>query len=80
MLPYALSCVALALVSHYWLLLLRMYTTTRSVTRSATRDTQVLGKGSFGKVMLVKRKDDDGGVYAMKTLKKKTLFQRNQVT
>lgn len=41
---------------------------------------KVLGKGSFGKVMLVKKKDDSSGkLYAMKTLRKATLVQRNQV-
>jgi serum/glucocorticoid-regulated kinase 2 len=40
----------------------------------------VLGKGSFGKVMLVRKKDDTGGtLYAMKTLRKAALLKRNQV-
>jgi serum/glucocorticoid-regulated kinase 2 len=41
--------------------------------------SQVLGKGSFGKVMLVKKKDS-GQLYAMKTLRKSALVKRNQVT
>lgn len=41
---------------------------------------QVLGKGSFGKVMLVKKKDDDSGMlYALKTLRKAALVKRNQL-
>jgi serum/glucocorticoid-regulated kinase 2 len=39
-----------------------------------------LGKGSFGKVMLVKKKDDQAGtLYAMKTLRKAALVKRNQL-
>lgn len=41
---------------------------------------QVLGKGSFGKVMLVKKKDDPTGqLYALKTLRKAALVKRNQL-
>lgn len=41
---------------------------------------KVLGKGSFGKVMLVRKKDDTNGtLYAMKTLRKAALLKRNQV-
>lgn len=41
---------------------------------------KVLGKGSFGKVMLVKKKDDSSGtLYAMKTLRKAALVKRNQL-
>jgi serum/glucocorticoid-regulated kinase 2 len=41
---------------------------------------KVLGKGSFGKVMLVKKKDDPNGtLYAMKTLRKAALIKRNQL-
>jgi len=41
---------------------------------------KVLGKGSFGKVMLVKKKDDISmTLYAMKTLRKAALVKRNQV-
>jgi serine/threonine protein kinase len=40
----------------------------------------VLGKGSFGKVMLVKKRDDPSGtLYAMKTLRKAALLKRNQI-
>lgn len=41
---------------------------------------KVLGKGSFGKVMLVKKKDDKmGTLYALKTLRKAALVKRNQL-
>ena len=41
---------------------------------------KVLGKGSFGKVMLVKKKDDPKEtLYAMKTLRKAALLKRNQI-
>lgn len=41
---------------------------------------KVLGKGSFGKVMLVRKIDDSSGrLFAMKTLRKAALLKRNQV-
>lgn len=41
---------------------------------------KVLGKGSFGKVMLVKRKDDPTEtLFALKTLRKAALVKRNQL-
>jgi len=39
---------------------------------------KVIGKGSFGKVMQVKKKDT-GKVYAMKVLQKEAIINRNQV-
>ncbi|OQR81359.1 RPS6 protein kinase, partial [Thraustotheca clavata] len=39
---------------------------------------KVIGKGSFGKVLLV-RKKDTGVVYAMKVLRKENIIKRNQV-
>lgn len=39
---------------------------------------KVLGKGSFGKVMMV-RKKDNMNIYAMKTLRKAALVKRNQL-
>lgn len=39
---------------------------------------KVLGKGSFGKVMMV-RKKDTRKIYAMKTLRKQALVKRNQL-
>ncbi len=38
----------------------------------------VIGKGSYGKVLLVK-KSDSGELYAMKVLKKGEIVRRNQV-
>ena len=38
----------------------------------------VIGKGSYGKVMLVKKKDT-GQLYALKVLKKAEIIRRNQV-
>jgi protein-serine/threonine kinase len=39
---------------------------------------KVIGKGSYGKVLLVKKNKEDK-VYAMKVLKKKAMIKRNQV-
>jgi serine/threonine protein kinase len=38
----------------------------------------VIGQGSYGKVLLVRKKDDEN-VYAMKILKKKNMIKRKQV-
>ena len=38
----------------------------------------VIGKGSYGKVLLVQKKDN-GELYAMKVLKKSEILRRNQV-
>jgi serine/threonine protein kinase len=38
----------------------------------------VIGKGSYGKVMLVKKRDT-GQLYALKVLKKAEIVRRNQV-
>lgn len=38
----------------------------------------VIGKGSYGKVLLVK-KNDSGELYALKVLKKQEILRRNQV-
>ncbi|CAK0905018.1 unnamed protein product [Prorocentrum cordatum] len=41
---------------------------------------KVIGKGSYGKVMLVRHKDDpEETVYAMKMLRKENVIKRNQV-
>mmetsp|Transcript_1258 Transcript_1258/g.3937 ORF Transcript_1258/g.3937 Transcript_1258/m.3937 type:complete len:390 (-) Transcript_1258:150-1319(-) len=42
---------------------------------------KVLGRGSFGKVMLCRKKDEgsNGPLYAMKTLRKAALVKRNQL-
>jgi serine/threonine protein kinase len=45
----------------------------------------VIGKGAYGKVLLVKKKEKDltkqadGELYAMKVLKKSEILRRNQV-
>jgi len=39
---------------------------------------KVIGRGSFGKVMQVRKKGEDA-IYAMKILKKKAIIQRNQL-
>ena len=39
---------------------------------------KLIGKGSYGKVFLVEKKDDKN-IYAMKILKKKAMIKRNQV-
>lgn len=38
----------------------------------------VIGKGSYGKVLLVK-KNNDSDLYALKVLKKSEILKRNQV-
>lgn len=48
------------------------------VTLDNFNTLSVIGKGSYAKVVLVKRKDDDSKVYAMKILKKKYIEQRKQ--
>ena len=40
---------------------------------------RVIGKGSFGKVFLVQRRDEKGTIYAMKVLKKDFVKQRRQI-
>lgn len=40
---------------------------------------KVIGKGSYGKVMLVSHKHSPGQVYAMKMLRKENVLKRNQV-
>jgi len=39
---------------------------------------KLVGKGSYGKVLLVNKKDDSK-VYAMKVLKKKNMIKQNQI-
>ena len=38
----------------------------------------VIGKGSYAKVLLVRKKGEDNQVYAMKILKKKYIEKRKQ--
>jgi hypothetical protein len=53
--------------------------TLTSISLTITRADQVIGKGSFGKVMLVRRKGGDSKIYAMKVLRKENIIKRNQV-
>ncbi|ELP88110.1 protein kinase, putative [Entamoeba invadens IP1] len=50
----------------------------KKVTQDDFELLQVIGRGSFGKVMLV-RKKDDRKIYAMKVLRKDVVKKRNQV-
>ena len=54
-----------------------------SLTKKYSEDDfekiRVLGKGSYGKVFLVREKGRDGELYAMKVLKKQELIKRKQV-
>lgn len=51
----------------------------QTVTKDDFELLTVIGKGSFGKVMQV-RKKDDGKIFAMKVLRKDTIIARKQVT
>lgn len=51
----------------------------QTVTKDDFELLTVIGKGSFGKVMQV-RKKDDGKIYAMKVLRKDTIIARKQVS
>lgn len=51
---------------------------TEPITQNDFNILKVIGKGSFGKVLLVSKKDT-GHLYAMKVLKKDALVKRNQV-
>lgn len=46
-----------------------MYNSQQSVNKEDFQIMKVVGRGSFGKVYMVKRKQDEQ-IYAMKTLKK----------
>ena len=51
---------------------------TGSVSKKDFQMLSVIGKGSYGKVLLVK-KNDTGELYALKVLKKSEILRRNQV-
>ena len=53
--------------------------TSKKLTVNDFTTLKVIGKGSYGKVLLV-QKNDDQKIYAMKVLKKKAMIKRNQVT
>eukprot|EP00499_Haloplacidia_sp_CaronLabIsolate_P008876 CAMPEP_0196781486 /NCGR_PEP_ID=MMETSP1104-20130614/9675_1 /TAXON_ID=33652 /ORGANISM="Cafeteria sp., Strain Caron Lab Isolate" /LENGTH=545 /DNA_ID=CAMNT_0042151719 /DNA_START=50 /DNA_END=1687 /DNA_ORIENTATION=+ len=67
--------------------MMRMRSETRGWSRDETSVTmddfellKVLGRGSFGKVMLARlKRDTSGKLYAIKTLKKAAIIKRNQV-
>ena len=48
------------------------------VTKNDFTLCSVIGKGSYGKVLLVKKKDNDK-YYALKILKKDEIKKRNQI-
>jgi serine/threonine protein kinase len=48
------------------------------ITKKDFEMISVIGKGSYGKVMLVKKRDT-GMLYALKVLKKAEIIRRNQV-
>ena len=52
--------------------------TSKKLTINDFTSIKVIGKGSYGKVLLVEKKDDKK-IYAMKILKKKAMIKRNQV-
>jgi serine/threonine protein kinase len=49
-----------------------------TITKKDFQMLSVIGKGSYGKVLLVK-KADSGELYALKVLKKTEILKRNQV-
>lgn len=49
-----------------------------TITKNDFETISVIGKGSYGKVTLVKKKDT-GQLYALKALKKAEIIRRNQV-
>ena len=49
-----------------------------NVTKNDFEMISIIGKGSYGKVSLVKKKDT-GQLYALKVLKKSEIVRRNQV-
>ena len=49
-----------------------------NVSKNDFETISVIGKGSYGKVTLVKKKDN-GQLYALKALKKAEIIKRNQV-
>ncbi len=51
---------------------------TGTITKKDFQMLSVIGKGSYGKVLLVK-KADVGELYALKVLKKSEILRRNQV-
>ena len=53
--------------------------TSKKLTINDFTTLKVIGTGSYGKVLLVEKKDDKK-IYAMKILKKKAMIKRNQVT
>ena len=50
-----------------------------AIGKDSFRILKVIGRGSFGKVFLVEKKDSKE-IFAMKVLKKENILQRNQIT
>lgn len=51
----------------------------KKINRDDFKIIKVIGKGSFGKVFLVKKKDGGDVVYAMKVLSKAMVAKRNLI-
>jgi len=51
----------------------------KKINRDDFKIIKVIGKGSFGKVFLVKKKDGGDTVYAMKVLSKAMVAKRNLI-
>jgi serine/threonine protein kinase len=51
----------------------------KKITRDDFKTIKVIGKGSFGKVYLVEKRDNPGPVYAMKVLSKAMVAKRNLI-
>jgi serine/threonine protein kinase len=56
----------------------RQVAKTGAISVRSFRTIKVIGKGSYGKVLLVEKKDS-GKMYALKILKKGEILRRNQL-
>lgn len=51
----------------------------KKITASDFESLAVIGRGAFGEVRLVRRKNADGQIYALKSMKKEMMVLKNQV-